>query len=275
MNMSKLFILLSLVCVFSLSSFAQSDIRKVDFKNFTYDVQIFEVKEKLTLKNGEFDRNTEDDKLFFTASVDSYGDIDGDGNEEAVVLTIMNTGGTGNFSSGIIFTMKGGKPVVLTEFAGGDRAYGGLVGARILDKKLIVEQYDVGEAGGACCPEFIVTTTLSWNGKELVAVGKQERREMYPLNRIQFEKGKSLSTLPIKIEKYDRKRFVVGAKKGQTLLVSSAAKGISYSLFKGEGEVENTDNGMIVKLNENGDFVFEVANDNDKDMEFSITVEIN
>lgn len=259
----------------ALPTVAQSDIRKVDFKNFTYDVQIFEKKEKLTLKNGEFDRNTEDDKLFFTASAENYGDLDGDGSEEAVVLTMMNTGGTGNFSSGIIFTMKGGKPVVLTEFEGGDRAYGGLVDAKILNKMLIVQQYDVGETGGACCPEFIVTKTYKWNGKELEQVGKQERRELYPLNRIKFEKGSSLSIIPVNLEKYDRKRFVVGARKGQTLLVSSGAKGISYNLFKGEGEVENTDNGMIVKLKETGDFVFEVVNDNEKDVNISITVEIN
>ena len=45
--MKKLVFLLSLTCVFPLFAFAQSDIRQVDFKNFTYDVQIFEKKEKL------------------------------------------------------------------------------------------------------------------------------------------------------------------------------------------------------------------------------------
>lgn len=273
--MKKLLFLLSLICAISFSAFAQSDIRQIDFKNFTYDVQIFETKEKLTLKDGSFDRNKDDDKLYFSASVSSYGDLDGDGKEEAVVLTMMNTGGTGNFSSGIIFTMKGGKPVVLTEFEGGDRAYGGLVDARILNKKLVVEQYDVGEAGGACCPEFVVTTTFNWNGKELVPVGNKDRRELYPLNRVQFEKGKSMAIIPLKLEKYDRKRFVVGAKKGQTLLVSSPAKGIGFNLFRGEGDVENTENGMIVKLKETGDFVFEVENNNENEVSFSITVEIN
>lgn len=273
--MKNLLILLSFVCVFSISAFAQSDIRKVDFKNFTYDVEIFETKEKLTVKDGSYSRDKEDDKLYFSASAESYGDLDDDGNEEAVVLTMMNTGGTGNFSNGIIFTMKGGKPVVLTRFEGGDRAYGGLVDAKILNKTLVVEQYDVGEAGGACCPEFIVTTIFSWNGKELVQVGKQERRELYPLNRVKFEKGKSMAIIPVKLEKYDRRRFVVGARKGQTLLVSSAAKGIGYNLFKGEGDVENTENGMIVKLKETGDFVFEVENNNENDLEFWITVEIN
>ncbi len=274
--MKKLLFLLSLTISFAVAINAQTDIRKVDFKNFTYDVQIFETKEKLTLKDGSFDRNTDDDKLYFSASAESYGDLDADGKEEAVVLTMMNTGGTGNFSNGIIFSMKGGKPEVLTEFEGGDRAYGGLVSAKILNRTLVVQQYDVGEAGGACCPEFVVTKVFNWNGKTLTQVGKQERREIYPLNRVKFEKGKTFTLIPIKIEKYDRKRFVVGAKKGQTLAVSSSIKGISYNLFNGEGEVEveNTDNGMIVKLNETGDFVFEVANDTEKDMEFSITVEI-
>ena len=273
--MKTLLILLSLTFLLGLSASAQSEIRKVDFANFTYNVQIFETSEKLTVKDGNFDRNSEEDKLYFSASVSSYGDLDGDGNEEAVVLTIMNTGGTGNFSNGIIFTMKGGKPVVLGEFEGGDRAYGGLVDAKIINKLLVIQQYDVGESGGACCPEFIVTTKHQWKAGKLVPVGKEERREMYPLNRIQFQKGTSLSTFPLKLEKYDRKRFVVSAKKGQTLLVSTVAKGVGFNLFKGEGDVENTDMGMIVKLKETGDFVFEVSNDTEQDMEFSITVEIN
>jgi hypothetical protein len=266
---------LSLVCAFSFSASAQADIREVDFSNFTYDVEIFETKEKLKVVNGEYYRNKEEDRLFFSAKVAGYGDLDGDGKEEAIVITLMNTGGTGNFTGGIIFTMKGGKPVILTGFEGGDRAYGGLVDAAIKSGILRVERYDVGEAGGACCPEFIVTSQYSWNGSELAQVGKDERRELYPVTRVSFKKGTSLSTFPIKIEKYDRKRFVVGAKKGQTLLVSSAAKGISSNLFTGEGDVENTEIGMIVKLKENGDFVFEVVNDNENDVNISITVEID
>ncbi len=272
--MKKLFILLSLTITFAFSINAQTDIRKVDFKNFTYDVDIFEKKEKLTLKNGEFDRNTEEEKLFFVVTDVVYGDLTGDGKEEAVVTTSMNTGGTGNFSSGIIFTIKKGKPVILTTFEGGDRAYGGIRSAKIDKGLFILQQNDVGEAGGACCPEFSVTTMFELKGGKLVQVGKVERRELYPQTRVKFIKGKSLAIIPIKVEKYDQKRFVIKAGKGQTLLVSSAAKGIGYSLFTGESEVENTDNGMVVKLKETGDFVFIVSNDNDKDMEFSITVEI-
>ena len=245
-----------------------------ELKNFTYNVDVFEKKEKLTVKNGEFDRNTPEDKLYFVITEVVYGDLNRDGKEEAVVTTSMNTGGTGNFSSGIIFSMKGKKPVILTRFEGGDRAYGGIRSVNINKGLFVLQQNDVGEAGGACCPEFSVTTMFELKGGKLVQVGKQERRELYPQTSVKFVKGKSFALIPIKIEKYDQKRFVIEARKGQTLNVSSSAKGISYSLFTGEGEVENTDNGMIVKLNETGKFVFTVSNDNDKDMEFSITVEI-
>jgi hypothetical protein len=272
--MSKLFILLSLAIAFVFTVNAQNDIRKVDFKNFTYDVDVFEKKEKLTLKNGEFDRNTEDDKLFFTVEVEGYGDIDGDGKEEAVVTTMMNTGGTGNFSSGIIFTMKGGKPVILTEFEGGDRAYGGLVSAKIVEKELIVVRNDPGETGGACCAEFHITSKYKWNGKGLVQVGKDIKRELYPLNRISFKKGASSSTVSVKLEKYDRKRYVIGGGKGQTLTVSSVTKGVGFTFHNGNGDANYNDNGMTVKLNEAGDFVFDISNDTDQDMEFSFTVEI-
>jgi hypothetical protein len=272
--MSKLFILLSLIVAFNLSAIAQSDIRKVDFKNFTYDVQIFETKEKLTLKNGEFDRNTEEEKLFFSVEVESYGDIDGDGKEEAVVTTMMNTGGTGNFSGGIIFTMKGGKPVILTEFEGGDRAYGGLVSAKIVEKELIVVRNDPGETGGACCAEFHITSKYKWDGKGLAQVGEDIKRELYPLNRITFNKGASASTVSLKLEKYDRKRYVIGGGKGQTLTISSVTKGVGFTFHNGEGDAQYNDNGMTVKLNETGDFVFDISNDTDQGMEFSIKVEI-
>ena len=48
---------------------AQNDIRKVNFKNFTYVISDLssENKMKVTVKNGEFFRDKEDDKLYFNA----------------------------------------------------------------------------------------------------------------------------------------------------------------------------------------------------------------
>lgn len=278
--MKKLFILFGLMFTFVLSATAQNDIRKVDFRNFTYDIQSLdgESKSKITVEDGNFSRISEDDKYYFSIEDVVYGDLDGDGKEEAAVGIIENTGGTGQFSSGLIFTMRGGKAVVLTMFAGGDRAYGGIAGANIAGGILTVERNAPGDLGAACCAEFIETTRYKWNGKQLVQVGKTESQELYPAERVAFKKGTSLSILRVKLDKYDRKRFVIGARKGQTLFVSSGiepANSVTYDLRRGDGDVETTENGIIVKLKANGDYLVEISNSTDKALDFAITIQID
>lgn len=272
--MKKTIILVAFILSLAIISNAQSAIRKVDFKNFTYTIDVFETKEKIRVKKGEYFRNKGDDKLFVSVSVEGYGDLNGDGNEEAIIVTLMNTGGTGNFTNGMIYTMKAGKPVVLTQFEGGDRAEGGIRTAKIENGILIVERNDPGEDGGLCCPQFVITTRYKLSGKKLVQTGKEEKRELYPSTRISFEKGKSSAVIPVSVEKYDRKRFVIGARKGQTLTITTATKGISFDLWKGDGEPKEIANGVVVKLNENGDYVFDVSNSTDKNVNLSMTVEI-
>ena len=60
-----------LMLLFVATVTAQSDIRKVDFKNFTYVIGNLsgENKMKVTVKNGEFFRDKEDDKLYFNRSL--------------------------------------------------------------------------------------------------------------------------------------------------------------------------------------------------------------
>lgn len=269
-----------LLLLFAATVHAQDDIRKVDFKNFTYVLGDLsgENKMKVTVKNGEFFRNKEDDKLYFSVRSVEYGDINGDDKDEAFVITIYNSGGTGNFTDGFVFTLKNGKPVVLTGFEGGDRAEGGLVSAKVSNGILIVERYSPGEFGGACCPQVIETSRYKWNGKQLAQVGKTESRELYPATRISFKKGSSMSVFDVSIPKGEIKRFVVGARNGQTLRVSSdakPAKNIFYRLVRGDGEEKEIANGMSVKLNKNGDYVFELSNNTEEDLSVSVSVEIN
>jgi hypothetical protein len=266
--------------LFAAAVHAQNDIRQVDFKNFTYVIGNLsgENKMKVTVKNGEFFRDKDDDKLYFSVQSVEYGDINSDGNEEAIVITVYNSGGTGNFSDGFVFTLKNGKPVVLTGFEGGDRAEGGLVGAKVSDGILVVERNSPGEFGGACCPQVIETTRYKWNGKRLVQVGKIESRELYPATRISFVKGSSKSIFEANIPKGEIKRFVVGARSGQTLRVSSnakPAKSVFYRLVRGDGDEKEIDGGMTVRLNKNGDYVFELSNTSDVDLSVSVSVEIN
>lgn len=277
MNMKKLVLISAL---FVLSAVAASgQIRNVDFRNFTYSVLALsgEDREKITVKDGNYSRMEEEDRSYFAVTDVVYGDLTGDGAEEAVVGVVLNTGGTGNFSSGIIFTMKAGKPVVLTEFEGGDRADGGLVGASIENGILTVKRNAPGPSSGACCPEFIDATRYKWNGSRLVEFGKTVRTEIYPSERIRFKKGETMSVFLVTLEKYERKRFIVGARRGQTLLFSTGADpadSVGYELRTGDGEVEVGTNGIIVKLNENGDYVVELSNNTERRLTVSATLEI-
>lgn len=273
-------IFVSLLLVNAAKVLAQSEVRRIDFKNFTYEIGDLSGanKMKVTVKNGEFLRDNEDDKLYFYVKSVEYGDVDGDGKEDAIVITVYNTGGTGNFSDGLIFTLKNGKPVVLTGFEGGDRAYGGLVSAKVTDGILIVERNSPGEHGGNCCPEFIETFRYKWNGKKLAQVGQTQSRELYPATRISFKKGASMSVSEVSIPQGEIKRFVVTARGGQILRVTSdakPAKNIFFRLVRGDGDEKEIINGLSVKLNKNGDYVFELANNSETDLSFSMTVEIN
>src|SRR6476469_8393849 len=166
-------------------AFAQNDIHSIDFKNFTYSPFCAgDDPETLTVKNGEFSKETPQDgyvdRLYFNVSDIAYGDLNGDGRDEAIVLTVCNTGGTGNFSEGFVFTMKGAKATMTGRIPGGDRAYGGLRSSRVEKGLLLVDSNDPGKDGASCCPELILTTTYKLGGNKLTKVGKATSRDIYP-----------------------------------------------------------------------------------------------
>jgi len=239
-------------------------IRNVDFKNFTYEPACaYDDNKKISVKNGEFSYEKPadgyTDRFYFNVFEISYGDLNGDNSEEAIVLTTCNTGGTGNFSEGFIFTMKDGKPSLLTRIPGGDRAEGGLRTGRVENGQLVVESNDPGETGGACCPEFIVTTKYDVSTGKLKQVGKVEKRGLFPTQRVSFPKGSTGTTLTVKIEPEGGKRFVVGAREGQTLDVSVNNNKASLRLLEDAEKTDNTD-GFSAVLPKNGDYTIEVSN---------------
>lgn len=257
---------------------AQSDVKNIDFSNFTY--QPFcagEDPQKITVKDNEFSETKEvdgfPDRLYFKVFSVAYGDLTGDKNDEAIVLTVCNTGGTGNFTEGFIFGMKAGKPVMLARIPGGDRAYGGLREARVENNLLVVKANDVGEAGGACCPEFVVTARFKLSGGKLTESGKSERSELYPKERVSFPKGKSGTILKVTIPAQDLKRFVLGARAGQTLIVSMDSKNGSLRLLE-DAEIKDETTKFTAKLPKNGDYTIEVQNFAETELEVNLTIQI-
>lgn len=245
-------------------SSVEQQIRRVDFKNFTYQPSCTsEDKKSITVKNGEFSTEKQEDgyvdRFYFNVVSITYGDLNGDDSEEAVVLTVCNTGGTGNFSEGFVYTLKGDKPALFATIPGGDRADGGLRSARVDSGQLVVESNDPGENGGACCPQVVVTSRYDVSSGNLKQVGKEERRDLFPSQRVSFPKGTSGTTINIKLPTGEGRRYIVGARVGQTLDVSVNTDKADIRLIEDAETTQNT-NGFSAHLPKNGDYTIEVTN---------------
>ena len=155
-----------------------SDIRRVDFQNFTYRPSCAYDGRPVRTRKGSYVRDRGDDKLWLEVQKTAYGDLTGDRRDEAVVVTKCNTGGTGHFTEGFIYTMRKGRVSEIARLEEGDRAFGGIHDVRVERGLLVEERYAPVEPGtGACCPEYIVTTTYRLTGSGLVQVGKTKTRK--------------------------------------------------------------------------------------------------
>ena len=276
--MKTLTLAIGLFFILNISILAQADIRKVDFKNMEYrPLCAGDERQAVAVTNGEMSEEKQMDgyvdRFYFKIFSIEYGDLTGDGNDEAVILSTCNTGGTGNFTEGFIYGISGGRPVELAHIEGGDRAYGGLRTAIVAKGLLFVESYDPGELGGSCCPEFVVTTKYKLTGDKIVETGKAARRELYPKERVAFAKGASGKTFTVKILAQDLKRFAIGARAGQTLTVSINTDLASLRLL-GDAKVTEGVRDFRALLPQSGDYEFEVQNNADIATEITVNVKI-
>lgn len=215
-------VIFTLLFVFSLvTTFAQSDIRKIDFRNYSYNTCFSEDKKTTRITKGKYEREIKEGdykySVYFEVRDVIYGDLDGDGQEEAVVSTICSGGGTGRFTEALIFRSKNGKPELIGSTGMGDRADGGLHDIKFINGQLKVEQY--GGNAGACCPEYIVTHTYKLTGKGLVEIGKPIQGDYvvddYAVRRVRFARGASSTIL--KGTTKGSETYLIGAKAGQIM----------------------------------------------------------
>jgi hypothetical protein len=157
-----------------------TDIRKLDFRNFRYTPECLRNEDgsrgSLTTRGGSFERDEEFDKLTFTVGEVAYGELTGDAQDEAVVLTTCNTGGSGSFTEGFVYTLQDGQPREIGRIESGSRAYGGILSLRVRQGLVVVERYATDEDGPHCCPRYIDTTQLRWDGRHFEEVGARTRR---------------------------------------------------------------------------------------------------
>src|SRR5947209_4197751 len=111
----------------------QSLIRQVDFSNFTYpSLPTGKCSmEQVHLKNGRYEapehvkRKLPSEDCWSVAIVYAdYGDVTGDGIEEAIIVLYAERGGNESSQDVFIYTLQGEHPKLLWKFAVGDRAEG-------------------------------------------------------------------------------------------------------------------------------------------------------
>lgn len=87
-------------------------------------------------------------RAWFSVGDPVYGDLDGDGVDEAIVPTTCGGGGTGVFSNATLFALRRGRWAEVTRLGEGDRAAGGLDDVRI-EHGVIIERRRITEHGSA------------------------------------------------------------------------------------------------------------------------------
>lgn len=201
-----------------------ADIHRTDFRSFTYlpscaDFESSEARVPVTVAGGRFEgkAGTDLEGTYFEVQQVLYGDLNGDGRDEAVVRTLCNTGGTGQFDEGFVYGMKDGKPALLGRIPGGDRASGGVRCVRFEDGALKVERAG-NDSGAARGIDFVDTETWKLQSGHLAESGQAVHRRLTPdkpARPIRFAKGKSSGTVTGKTSGIDE--YSLGAGEGQTM----------------------------------------------------------
>jgi len=178
-----------------------TDIRRIDFKNFQFPWDedmgvVFSVPKlwrwidplpdgRIRVVRGihhfyERTQDPEDSRRAPLISVDAvtYGDLDGDGIEEAAVHLNYSPGGTQNWDFLYIYKLNGGRPLLLGVLESGSRAYGGLVRTSITEGFLVLDFADAERRVGDCCSEGYIRVRFRWRDGGFHEEGPQERGDL-------------------------------------------------------------------------------------------------
>lgn len=168
-----------------------SPIREIDFANFTYPSQFAGETHGFRVRNGELLPKRKDTvgrplDWWLTLEGVTYGDVTGDGLEEAIVKLHWVTGGSALPDFVYIYGLRQRKPKLLWVFETGDRADGGCKNVFAENGELVVELYgkdkiigrnlyeDDGTSTGDCCPNYFTRTRYSWSRNRFRRKGTSE-----------------------------------------------------------------------------------------------------
>jgi hypothetical protein len=153
----------------------KGDIHSVDFRNFLYHPACSDRK-AIRVKDSRWKGGTDDSPEYFEVVTVKYGDLTGDGRDEAVVLGACS--GIANFQVGDVFVYSDetGAPQLLAELSPpdwgkGEQDNGGdfqISEIRVRNQQLAISFYAGGSHAG---PEWVVTARFRWSGSRFERVG--------------------------------------------------------------------------------------------------------
>lgn len=163
-------------------------IGKFDFKNYTYPLprgwQDPDAQEAV-LENGL--RRRSEQRIGLSYVTTKFGDVTGDGVDEAFVILKIETAGAAIPQIVYVFTLKDEQPEQIWYFRTGDRADGGLKNVYAENGEAVVELFGqdrfilgeletskiTGDEEQLCCPIFFSHARYKWNGKTFLMQGKR------------------------------------------------------------------------------------------------------
>ena len=167
-------------------------IGKFDFKNYEYPLPHgWQDSDggKVILVNGirPMEMSPDVKRIGMSYITTKFLDVNGDGQDEAVVILKIETGGGAVPQLVYIYEWKNNAPELIWNFRTGDRADGGLKDIRAENGETIIElfgqdRYLVGELDTAkltgdeeqlCCPTFFTKSRYKWNGGAFRLEGKR------------------------------------------------------------------------------------------------------
>jgi hypothetical protein len=143
-----------------------ADIRKIDFKNFIYQVGPGDAAGHSTVRLRNGTTHFRAGEGFFSFNLVAYGDLTGDGVNEAAVILTGNSGGMGYWEEGFIYTIRDGQAVKIANFDAGDKFSGVVSGVKIENQSLFLDRPDF-ERCGTCSR----TMRYRFSGTQLVDAG--------------------------------------------------------------------------------------------------------
>jgi hypothetical protein len=155
-------------------------IHSVDFANYTYPwiADLGDPKETFRLQNGDLPATRNERGLIDAMGVSlekvDYGDVTGDGKEDAIVVLSILTGGSAIPHAIYVYGGGGNQTKLLWSGATDDRANGGLQKVYSQNGELVLERFSPVGKRGDCCPTRFTRVRYEWRGNRFRQKGKAE-----------------------------------------------------------------------------------------------------